>query len=87
MNNSEKEDSISAKAPHDPPTVSDPQTTTAFERWRKKAWRAAGFGLSNDEQLESMTRSCEQQKDYLMNYSAYNDLIPFRTEYLMFQRH
>jgi len=69
MNNSEKEDSVSAKALHDPPTVSGPQSTTAFERWRKKAWRAAGFGLSNDEQLESMTRSCEQQKDYLMNYS------------------
>lgn len=69
MNNSAKEGNTSAQ---DPPTVSEPQHATAFERWRKRAWRAAGFGLSDDEQLESMTRNCEKQKDYLMNYSAYN---------------
>jgi hypothetical protein len=69
MNNSEKEGSTSVQ---DPLTVSEPQNATAFERWRKKAWRAAGFGLSDDEYQESMTRSCEKQRDYLMNYSAYH---------------
>ena len=74
MNNSEKEGSTSVPALHDPPVVSEPPNTTGFERWRQRAWRAAGFGLSDDEKLESVTRSCEQQKHYLMNYSAYNDL-------------
>ena len=67
MDNSEKEGNASAL---DPPNNSGLQNVTSFERWRKKAWRAAGFGLSDDEKLESMTRSCEKQRDYLMNYSA-----------------
>ena len=66
MNNSGNEGNASVP---DPPAG---QNTTSFERWRKRAWRAAGFGLSDDEQLESMTRSCEKQRDYLMSYSAYN---------------
>jgi len=75
MNTSGKAGSSSAQALQNPSTGSEPQDVTAFERWRKKAWRAAGFGLSEDEQLDSMTRSCEKQRDYLMNYSAYNDLM------------
>ena len=67
MNNSEKEGNTSAL---DPPADFGPQNATPFERWRKKAWRAAGFGLSDDERLETMTRSCEKQRDYLMTYSA-----------------
>jgi hypothetical protein len=67
MNDSEKQGYTSAQ---DPPADSGVQNATAFERWRKKAWRAAGFGLSADEKLESMNRSCEKQRDYLMNSSA-----------------
>ena len=67
MNNSGKDGNTSAL---DPPADSGLQNATHFERWRKKAWRVAGFGLSDDEKLESMTRSCEKQRDYLMNYSA-----------------
>jgi hypothetical protein len=63
MNNSEKKGDTSTL---DPPA----ENATSFERWRKKAWRVAGFGLSDDEKMESMTRSCEKQKEYLMNYSA-----------------
>ena len=80
MNNSEQEGSTSAQVP----PASEPQNPTAFERWREKAWRAAGFGLSSDDQLESMTRKCEKQKDYLMNYSAYN--IPECRSSSLFQR-
>jgi hypothetical protein len=69
MNNSGKEDNSSAL---DPPADPGLQNDTPFERWRKKALRVAGFGFSDDEKLESMTRSCEKQRDYLMNYSAYN---------------
>jgi hypothetical protein len=65
MNNSEKEDSTSAV---DPPAGLP--KATSFEIWRKKAWRAAGFGLSDDEKVESQIRSCEKQKGYLMNNSA-----------------
>ena len=67
MNNSENESHTSGQ---DPPAVSEGQNTTPFERWRKKAWRAAGFGLTDDEKMESMTRSCEKQRDYLMKSSA-----------------
>jgi hypothetical protein len=67
MNNSENEGHTSGL---DPPADSGVQIVTPFERWRKKAWRAAGFGLTDDEKLESTTRSCEKQRDYLMNYSA-----------------
>lgn len=77
MNNSENESHTSGQ---DPPATSEAQNATSFERWRKKAWRAAGFALTDDEKLESMTRSCEKQRDYLMNYSAYkmylSDVIP-----------
>ena len=67
MDNSEKEGNTSAL---DPPVDSELQNATSFERWRKNAWRVAGFGLSDDEKLESINRSCEKQRDYLMNYSA-----------------
>ena len=75
MDNSEEEGSSSTLAP---PTNSESPNATAFEKWRKKVWRAAGFGLSDDERLESMTRNCEKQKDYLMNYSAHGDLNVIR---------
>ena len=78
MNNSEKE----GTSVQDPPTISEPQKATAFERWRKNAWRAAGFGLSDDEYQESMTRSCEKQRDYLMSYSAYHVLLWMLFEFL-----
>ena len=67
MNNSEKDGNTSAL---DPPADSGVQNTTSFERWRKKTWRAAGFALSDEEKLESMTKSCEKERDYLMTYSA-----------------
>ena len=67
MNNSETGGNTSTL---DPPADSGLQNATLFERWRKKAWRAAGFGLTDDEKLESINRSCEKKRDYLMNYSG-----------------
>lgn len=80
MNNLGREGNASTQPPQPLPAVSE---IPAFERWRKKAWRAAGFGLSDDERLEFMTRNCEKQKDYLISYSAYNELNVIQTEVLI----
>lgn len=56
----------------DAPTPSA-QSTSAFERWRRKAALVTGLGVSEEDRLADLrmhqTRQCEKTKDYLMNYS------------------
>ena len=70
MNDSGKDLSSAQVSP-----VPAPQPTSAFERWRRKAMLVTGLGVSQDERLADLQAShiynCEQNKEYLMNYSQY----------------
>lgn len=54
-------------------TTPESTSTSAFERWRRKAALVTGLGVTEEERMEDLrafqTRSCEKTKKYLMEYS------------------
>jgi len=55
-------------------SATEPLTSSAFERWRRRAMLVTGLGVSTEERLEDLrlhqVRDCERKKEYLMNYST-----------------
>ncbi|KAF9522899.1 peptidase M76 family-domain-containing protein [Crepidotus variabilis] len=64
-------------------SANEPETTSAFEKWRRKAMLVTGLGVSEDERLANLQAShmehCEKRKEDLMNTSP---LLGFMMKHL-----